>query len=396
MIRAGSARRWTLSAFVTGVAGAALLVDGVVNISPAAAAQSSVGLGTATSFAVLAGQTVTNTGPSVISGDLGVSPGTAITGFPPGTVVNGTQHAADAVALQAQSDLTTAYNDAAGRTPPTAVPPDLGGLTLAPGVYKAPSALGLTGTVTLDAHGDSSAVFIFQVGSTLITASNSTVNLIGSAQACNVFWQIGSSATLGTNTTFVGSILALTSASVQTGTTVSGRVLARNGQVSLDSNEITRPGCAAATPTSSPSASTTASPTASATSTGGATASPSASTTSSGGGGSGGGSPTARPTVGSPTPTRTRPVTRPHPPGSTPPATATPTPTRPSKPPVPGVPHTPYPIPPGFPQTGFGGGSPTGGGNSAMLIAAGAVVLVGAAGAAGQAARRRKGVGRQG
>lgn len=219
------------------------LLGGVAGTPAARAAQSSVGLGTATSFAVLAGSAVTNTGPSKISGDLGVSPGTAVTGFPPGEVTNGTQHKADAVALQAQSDLTTGYNDAAGRTPATAVSSDLGGQTLAPGVYKAASALGLTGTVTLDAQGDPNAVFIFQAGSTLITASNSTVALIRGAQACNVFWQVGSSATLGTDTTFVGSILALTSATVQTRTTVAGRVLARNGQVSLDTNTITRPTC---------------------------------------------------------------------------------------------------------------------------------------------------------
>jgi hypothetical protein len=215
-----------------------------------------VGLGTATSFAVLAGTTATNTGPSRISGDLGVSPGTAVTGFPPGRVNHGTQHAGDAVALQAQTDLTSAYTDAAGRTPATTVSGDLGGRTLAPGVYKSPSALGLTGTVTLDAKGDPNAVFIFQAGSTLITASSSKVKLIGSASACNVFWQVGSSATLGTNTTFVGSILALTSATVQTGTTVDGRVLARNGQVSLDANHITRPNCATPTPTPTPSTTT--------------------------------------------------------------------------------------------------------------------------------------------
>ncbi len=198
-------------------------------MTPASAAQGPVGLGTATPFAALAGSTVTNTGPSVISGDLGVSPGSAVTGFPPGVVINGTEHVADAVALQAQTDLTTAYNDAAGRTPFTVVSTDLGGQTLDPGVYHAATSMGLTGTVTLDAHGDPNAVFIFQMGSTLTTASNSTVSLINGAQACNVFWQVGSSATLGTDTTFVGSILALTSATVQTGTTVAGRVLASNG-----------------------------------------------------------------------------------------------------------------------------------------------------------------------
>ncbi|HEY0817034.1 MAG TPA: ice-binding family protein [Pseudonocardia sp.] len=214
----------------------------------AASVQAPVGLGTATSFAVLAGATATNTGPSMISGDVGVSPGTAVTGFPPGVVTNGTIHSADAVAAQAQADLTTAYNDAAGRTPADAVTTDLGGQTLAPGVYKAASSMGLTGTVTLDAGGNPNAVFIFQAGSTLITASNSTVALINGGSPCNVYWQVGSSATLGTGTTFIGTILALTSASVQTGTTVAGRVLARNGQVSLDTNRITRPNCATLPP----------------------------------------------------------------------------------------------------------------------------------------------------
>ena len=217
-------------------------------VASAASVQAPVGLGTATSFAVLAGAAVTNTGPSMISGDLGVSPGTAVTGFPPGLVSNGTIHSADAVAAQAQADLTTAYNDAAGRTPRDAVPPDLGGLTLLPGVYNRATTMGLTGTVTLNAQGNPNAVFIFQAGSSLITASNSTVALINGASPCNVYWQVGSSATLGTNTTFIGSILALTSASVQTGTTVNGRVLARNGQVSLDTNTITRPNCAVIPP----------------------------------------------------------------------------------------------------------------------------------------------------
>ena len=222
---------------------------------PAGAAESSVGLGTAGSFGVLAGSTVTNTGPTVVNGDLGVHPGTAITGFPPGTV-GGTIHSADAVAAQAQTDTTTAYNDAAGRTPFTMVATELGGRTLLPGVYRG-ATLGITGTLTLDAAGDPNAVFIFQAGSTLLTATDSRVSVINGAQACNVFWQVGSSATLGTRTAFVGTILALTSITADTGATVQGRLLARNGAVTLDTNTITRATCASAVPTTTTSTSTT-------------------------------------------------------------------------------------------------------------------------------------------
>ena len=207
----------------------------------AAAAQAPVNLGTAASFGVLAGSTVTNTGPSIIAGNLGVSPGSAVTGFPPGTVT-GTIHAADAVAAQAQIDLTTAYNDAASRGPATPVTGDLGGQTLVPGVYSG-GALGLTGTLTLDAQGNPNAVFIFQAASTLITASASAVVLVNGANACNVFWQVGSSATLGTTSVFVGTILALTSITATTGALVMGRLLARNGAVTLDSNDVTVPNC---------------------------------------------------------------------------------------------------------------------------------------------------------
>jgi hypothetical protein len=213
-----------------------------VVVSGAFAAQPPVGLGTAGSFAVLAGSTVTNTGPSTINGDLGVSPGTAVTGFPPGTV-NGTIHRADAVAAQAQSDLTSAYDSAASRTPPAAVSGDLGGLMLTPGVYKASSSIGLTGALTLNAEGNRKAVFIFQVGSTLTTASASHVKLINGAQSCNVFWKIGSSATLGTSSVFIGNILALTSISVNNGVTVHGRALARNGAVTLINDTISAAHC---------------------------------------------------------------------------------------------------------------------------------------------------------
>src|SRR4029079_14292443 len=214
----------------------------------AAAAEAPVGLGTAASFAVLAGTTVTNTGPSVISGDVGVSPGTAVVGFPPGIVNNGTIHAADAVAAQAQADVTTAYNDAAGRSTTATVTADLGGQTLVSGVYTG-ATLGLTGTVTLDAQGDPNAVFIFQAASTLITASSSVVALTNGADACNVYWQVGSSATLGTNATFVGTVLALTSVAATTSATINGRLLARNGEVTLDSNIITNSACATLAPT---------------------------------------------------------------------------------------------------------------------------------------------------
>jgi hypothetical protein len=233
----------------------ALLV-GLALPSSAAAAQPPVGLGTAGSFAVLAGSTVTNTGPTVVNGDLGVSPGTAVTGFPPGAV-NGTIHAANAVAGQAQSDTTTAYNDAAGRTPAVSVSGDLGGAVLTPGVYKSSSSMGLTGNVTLDGQGDPRAVFIFQVGSKLTTASSSRVVLTNGADACNVFWQIGSSATLGTNSSFTGTILALTSITVTTGVNVAGRTLARNGAVTMDDNTITRVDCASTTPGGTPPGTTT-------------------------------------------------------------------------------------------------------------------------------------------
>ena len=211
----------------------------------ALAQQPPVNLGTAGSFGVLAGSTVTNTGPTTINGDLGLSPGTSVTGFPPGKV-NGTIHVANAVAAQAQSDLTTAYNDAAGRLPANSVSGDLGGSTLAPGVYKSGSSLGLTGTVTLDAGGNADAVFIFQVASSLTTASGSRVALVNGARPCNVFWQIGSSATLGTSTVFVGNILALTSITLNNGASLSGRALARNGAVTLDNNTVTAANCAAA------------------------------------------------------------------------------------------------------------------------------------------------------
>ena len=214
----------------------------------AIAATAPVGLGTAGSYAVLAGSTVTNTGPSVISGNLGVSPGTAVTGFPPGTVNSGTIHAADAAAGDAQADLTTAYNDAAGRVKSASIGGFIGaGQTLGPGVYNATSSLDVGGSLTLDAQGDPNAVFIFQAGSTLGTDTGTTILLTHGAQACNVFWQVGSSATLTTGSTFQGTILALTSITVQTGDTITGRALARNGAVTLDDDTIIVPSCTTGT-----------------------------------------------------------------------------------------------------------------------------------------------------
>ena len=198
-------------------------------------------LGTADTFAVLAGSAVTNTGPSVLTGDLGVAPGSAITDATSGLIVTGSTHAGDAVAAKAQTDVTTAYNDLAGRAVTQVLTGrDLGGLTLTPGVYFFSTSAQLTGTLTLNTQGDPNAVFVFQIGTTLTTASNSSVHVITSSDDCNVFWQIGSSATLGTNTTFDGHILALASITANTGAKVlDGSLLARNGAITLDSNTVT-------------------------------------------------------------------------------------------------------------------------------------------------------------
>lgn len=208
------------------------------------AAQSRVGMGTADSFAILAGSGITNTGSTTITGDVGTYATTTETGF--GSVtINGTNHAGDAVTQGAKTDLITAYNDAAGRGPIIPIVSDLGGQTLTPGVYNSGSSIGLTGTVTLDAQGDPDAVFIFQAGSTLITAPGSSVSLINGAQACDVFWQIGSSATIDTTTSFIGNLFASASITLNTSATVNGRMLARDGAVTMDTNTITVSTCAA-------------------------------------------------------------------------------------------------------------------------------------------------------
>jgi hypothetical protein len=195
-----------------------------------------VALGSAAAFGVLAGSSVTNTGTTTVQGDLGVSPGTQVTGSP---VVLGSIHAGDGVAAQAQLDLTIAYNDAVARTGATAIAGDIGGLTLTAGVYHCAATIEITSAaLTLDGLGDNDAVFIFQVGSTLNTASSSQVILIGGAKARNVFWQVGSSATLGSNSIFKGNILAMVSISMTTGAEIDGKVLARSGAVSMEGNSV--------------------------------------------------------------------------------------------------------------------------------------------------------------
>jgi hypothetical protein len=215
-------------------------------LASSAQAATAVGLGTADSYALLAGSGVTNTGPSVINGDLGSSPTPAVTGFggAPNGTVNGSTHQADAAAGQAQDDLTTAYDNAAGQGPANTLATELGGQTLTPGVYNSQSGtFGITGALTLNAKGDPNAVFIFQTASTLISASASQVNLINGAQPCNLFWKVGSSATLGTSSAFAGNILALQSISLNNGVSVSGRLLARNGAVTLINDTVTRAAC---------------------------------------------------------------------------------------------------------------------------------------------------------
>jgi hypothetical protein len=226
---------------IAGLAFAGVL-SSMLLASSAIAAPATVGLGTASSFSVLGGSTVTNTGPTTMFGDLGLAPGSSVTGAPH---VLGATHVDDAVAIQAKTELTTAYNDAAGRPTEGSAGTDLSGQTFTAGVRTASSSLLLSsGSVILDAQGDPNAVFIFQVGTTLITGSNTTVQLINGAQACNVFWQVGSSATLGTGTKFVGTVMAAETITAGTAATIHGRLLAQTAAVNLDTNTITQSNCA--------------------------------------------------------------------------------------------------------------------------------------------------------
>lgn len=215
--------------------------------TPAAA---QISLGSAQAFGALGGSAVTNTGATTVNGNVGVSPGSSVTGFPPGVVVGGTIHSNDAVAVQAQNDLTTAYNNIAA-TPCTAdlTGQNLGGLTLTPGVYCFATSAQLTGALVLDAQGNPDALFLFKVGSTLTTASGSTVTVINGGSSCDsIYWQVGSSATIGTGSSFAGDILALSSITITTGANTSGRVLARNGAVTLDTNNVNTCGPAVVCP----------------------------------------------------------------------------------------------------------------------------------------------------
>ncbi|MFI6124223.1 ice-binding family protein [Streptomyces sp. NPDC051064] len=234
-------------ALASAVAATAAAVMVAVTPTPASAIALPVPLGTAASYSVLSGQGVTNTGNSVLGQSLGTHPNPAITGFPPG-VVQGAVHPADAPALQAKSDLLVGFNNAAGQAPDFALAPGIGaGQTLAPGVHHASVGLGITGDLILDADGDSSAVWVFQVPESLTTASNSRILLTDGASACNVYWQIGVTATLGTTSTFVGTLMAGTSITVDQGTNIQGRALASNGSVTLNNNRISQGNCSPTT-----------------------------------------------------------------------------------------------------------------------------------------------------
>jgi hypothetical protein len=241
-IAAARRRGAALVAFT--MASAVLLM---VGNSASAAIVATVPLGTAANYAVLGHSTVTNTGNTVLNGSLGLWSGTSVTGFPPGTVVPpGTKNITNTAAHQAQNDLTAAYINAAGRPVTATTTADLANKHLGAGVYSGPSKspLSLTGPLVLDGAGDLSSVFIFQTDSTLITASGSTVALVNGAQACNVFWQVGSSATLGSGSVFAGNILALASVTLNSSVTVWGRALARTGAVTMIDDNFKKPTCA--------------------------------------------------------------------------------------------------------------------------------------------------------
>ncbi len=238
-----SSNRWRIRGALLACAVAVAVAGG----SHHAAAAGGPSLGAARSFAVLGASTVDSTGQTVVTGDVGVSPGTAIVGFPPGTIASGAVHAGDVLAAQAHADAALAYDFLAGMP---SIPAnnrsnvDLGGLTLAPGVYKFDAEAMLTGALTLDAGGDSGALFVFQVGTALTTSSGASVTVINGGanyDESNVFWQLGSSATLGAGTAFTGQLLAYASVTMVTGATLNGSAMALTGAVTLDGNTVTSP-----------------------------------------------------------------------------------------------------------------------------------------------------------
>jgi hypothetical protein len=213
-----------------------------INIPHQTVIQSPVALGAVSALAILAGVSISNTGETVINGDIGLSPGTSVGGFPPGILI-GTLHINDVIANQAKIDLTAAYNDAAGRTSTDIVTlsGNIGGLTLTPGLYKSTSFLDISsGDLTFDAQGNPNAVFIIQIASALTTTSGRKVFLTGGASASNIFWQVGSSATFGTTSDFKGTVLAMQSITFNTGATLNGRALASNGAVTLEGNSVVK------------------------------------------------------------------------------------------------------------------------------------------------------------
>jgi hypothetical protein len=243
-LAAGIAYIATVTTGVTDVAGNALAANYTWNFTTAATAtpQAALDLGDAAAFVVLAGSTVTSTGLTALTGNLGVSPGTAVTGFPPGTLT-GSLHDGNDTSAAAMTDLTTAYNDAAGRTVgAVTLAGNLGGLTPPPGLYKSTSALEISsGDLTLDAQGDADAVFIFQIASTLTVMSGRSIILSGGAKSANLFWQVGSSATFETTSTIKGTIMADQSITFNTAASLNGRALARIGAVTLAANSVVIP-----------------------------------------------------------------------------------------------------------------------------------------------------------
>lgn len=229
------------------------------------AAGPTINQGTTTTFGVLAATTITNTGPTTISGtaggDIGLAPGSAFTGSTTVTA-SGTQHIADAVATTAQTDLVTAFNDISAPTPTILASSELASQVLIPGTYSTTAGtFANSGALTLDAKGDANAVFIFQAATTLITSAGSTMTLVNGAQACHVYWKVGSSATLGTNSTFVGHLYALTAITANSGANIQGQLLARNGAVNLNANTITNSACVTPSPTPTPTVTATPTPT---------------------------------------------------------------------------------------------------------------------------------------